>query len=256
MKQNKTILVTGPTGGIGPSICAHLAEKGYDLILTARSEKKLSDLADDLKKKFSASVKCIPSDFSQPESFAEVVKLVSNGLHGLIIMPPQMPPTEQCLPEDSVWEKLFKQSFIGPTALIRELIPALKKPGRSKVVLISGISSAQVLSHYATSNVLRTAWLGQAKTLAHAYGPDGIHFNTLSLGGIMTDRFINKLKENEKKGEGTFEEQMKEEVWNVPLRKYAAPLEVAKAVEGLLSEFSDHITGMNILCDGGFTRAY
>jgi 3-oxoacyl-[acyl-carrier protein] reductase len=47
-----------------------------------------------------------------------------------------------------------------------------------------------------------------------------------------------------------------EETSNVPLRKYGRPEEVAAVVEGLLSDFSDHLTGMNVLCDGGFTRAY
>ena len=72
----------------------------------------------------------------------------------------------------------------------------------------------------------------------------------------MTEKYIAKLKKNAEGGGESFDDQMKEEVSNVPLRKYAEPVEVAKAVEGLLSEFSDHITGMNIMCDGGFTRAY
>lgn len=256
MKQNKTILVTGSTGGIGTVLCHHLAEKGFDLVLTGRTENKLSDLAAALTKKFSVTVKYSATDFNDPKSFNGLLKTVANGLNGLIVMPPQMPPTEDCLPEDLIWEKLFKQSFIGPTALIRDLLPALKKGSRSKVVIISGISSAQVLSHYATSNVLRTAWLGQAKTLAHVYGPDAIHFNTLSLGGVMTKRYTEKIAKIAEEDGVTFDEQMKEEVANVPLRKYAEPIAVAKAVEGLLSEFTDHITGMNIICDGGFTRAY
>jgi 3-oxoacyl-[acyl-carrier protein] reductase len=36
----------------------------------------------------------------------------------------------------------------------------------------------------ATSNVIRCAWVGEAKTLAVALGEKGIHVNTLSLGGI------------------------------------------------------------------------
>ncbi|WP_281040264.1 SDR family oxidoreductase [Rhizobium ruizarguesonis] len=43
---------------------------------------------------------------------------------------------------------------------------------------------------------------------------------------------------------------------NIPLGKYGEPAEVAVAVEGLLSRFSDHMTGLNIMHDGGFTRSY
>jgi 3-oxoacyl-[acyl-carrier protein] reductase len=54
----------------------------------------------------------------------------------------------------------------------------------------------------------------------------------------------------------TFEERLAQETENIPLRKYGDPTGVAAAVEGLLSSFSDHMTGLNILHDGGFTRAY
>ena len=54
----------------------------------------------------------------------------------------------------------------------------------------------------------------------------------------------------------TFEQRFAEETSNIPLRKYGEPDEVGVAVEGLLSAFSDHMTGLNILHDGGFTRSY
>jgi enoyl-[acyl-carrier-protein] reductase (NADH) len=81
------------------------------------------------------------------------------------------------------------------------MMPDPSKGRRSKVVIISAISSVQVLGNHALSNVIRAAWAAEAKTMAFAE-------------------------------------------------------EVSAAVEGLLSEFSDHITGVNITCDGGFTRAY
>jgi 3-oxoacyl-[acyl-carrier protein] reductase len=43
---------------------------------------------------------------------------------------------------------------------------------------------------------------------------------------------------------------------NVPLGKYGTTEEAANAVATLLGPFSDHMTGTNILHDGGFTRAY
>ena len=54
----------------------------------------------------------------------------------------------------------------------------------------------------------------------------------------------------------TFQQRLAEETSNVPLGKYGTPQEAAAAVEGLLSHLSDHMTGMNIMLDGGFTRAY
>ena len=127
---------------------------------------------------------------------------------------------------------------------------------RSKIVIISGMSSVQVLGHYASSNVIRCAWLAEAKTLAFALGDRGIHVNTLSLGGTLTPGYTASLERRAANAGVTFEQRLAEETSNVPLGKYGSPDEVAAAVEGLLSAFSDHMTGVNILHDGGFTRAY
>jgi 3-oxoacyl-[acyl-carrier protein] reductase len=127
---------------------------------------------------------------------------------------------------------------------------------RCKVVIVSGISSAQVMGHYASSNVIRCAWLAEAKTLAFALGERGIHINTLSLGGTLTPGYAVSLERRAAQAGVSVEERMSEETLNIPLRKYGRPDEVAVAVEGLLSPFSDHLTGVNLLHDGGFTRAY
>jgi 3-oxoacyl-[acyl-carrier protein] reductase len=92
--------------------------------------------------------------------------------------------------------------------------------------------------------------------LAFALGDRGIHVNTLSLGGTLTPGYAVSLERRAANAGVTIEHRLAEETSNVPLRKYGTPAEVAAAVEGLLSPFSDHVTGLNVLHDGGFTRAY
>ena len=161
------------------------------------------------------------------------------------------------MPPDSHWSYVFTNGFIGPLALIRGLIPLFKKKERSKVVIVSGISSIQVLSHYAINNAIRAAWVAQAKTFAFSFGADKIHFNTLSLGGVMTNEFIQKLEKEAVEKNISYADILSKHVDNVPLKKYASQLEVSQIIEeGLLSDFSNHMTGSNIICDGGFTRKY
>jgi 3-oxoacyl-[acyl-carrier protein] reductase len=181
-------------------------------------------------------------------------------LDGAVLMPPQPHAANDPLPDPDVWRTLFQTSFIGPLATLKAAIsrmqPDVAAGQRAKVVIISGISSAQVLGHYATSNVIRTAWLGEAKTLAFALGQRNIHINSLSLGGTLTPGYRDSIAKRAAAAGQSFEDRLEAETDNVPLRKYGEPSEVAVAVEGLLSPFSDHMTGLNILHDGGFTRAY
>ncbi|MDQ4060170.1 MAG: SDR family oxidoreductase, partial [Pseudomonadota bacterium] len=95
-----------------------------------------------------------------------------------------------------------------------------------------------------------------AKTLAFALGEQGNHVNTLSLGGTLVPWYKEGLEKRAANAGVTFEERLADETANIPLRKYGTPEEVGVVVEGLLSAFSDHMTGLNVLHDGGFTRAY
>ncbi|MEI8027546.1 MAG: SDR family oxidoreductase [Pseudomonadota bacterium] len=263
MTRQKTILVTGATGGIGHAVCHKLAQSGYSLLLAARDEQKLKTLANELSDIGPGSVKIVSVDMSKEESVASFAKyMLSSGieLDGAVMMPPQIPPTNECLPEPSTWRDIFQNSFIGPLSLLKAAIACMNPDPingkRAKIVIISGISSAQVLGHYATSNVLRCAWLAEAKTLAFALGDRGIHVNTLSLGGTLTPGYTASLEKRAENAGVDFLHRLAEETANVPLKKYGKPEEVATAVEGLLSSFSDHMTGINILHDGGFTRSY
>jgi 3-oxoacyl-[acyl-carrier protein] reductase len=205
----------------------------------------------------------ISLDMARP---AEAVKLadliagIGSPLDHAVIMPPQPHASVEAMPDPSVWRDLFETSFIGPLEVLKTAIacmsPNVAEGRRSKVVVVSGISSAQVLSHYATANVIRTAWVGQAKTLAFSLGPRGIHINTLSLGGTLSPWYRAAIATRAEKNGMTFEERLASETDNVPLGKYGSPDEAANAIKTLLGPFTDHMTGTNILHDGGFTRAY
>jgi 3-oxoacyl-[acyl-carrier protein] reductase len=259
-KMHRTILVTGATGGIGSPLCARLAKAGHSLILAARDVDRLRSLANQLDGTDHTAIPVDMSDDASIHNFGQDLTALGVVLDGLVLMPPPLPRSSDSFPSSETWRSHFQTSFIGPLALLKIAIdsmrPDIAAGRRSKVVIISAISSVQVLGHYAASNVLRPAWLGQAKTLAFALGDRGIHVNTVSLGGILTEGYTGLIAGRAKDAGQTFEQRLAEETSNVPLRKYGHPDEVAAIVEGLLSDFSDHLTGINVLCDGGFTRAY
>jgi 3-oxoacyl-[acyl-carrier protein] reductase len=261
--MERTVLITGATGGIGTALARRLAGSGYGLVLAARTQEPLEALASSISGQRAQNIsteRVDMTDLTSVMGFAGRLAAQDTTLDGVVLMPPQVPPTPHALPGEEVWEGLFHDHFIGPLALLKAAIarmrpdPALGR--RCKVVIVSGISSVQVLSHYATNNVIRAAWLAQAKTLAFALGPQGIHVNTISLGGTLSDHYVDLIRGRAQRAGQTFDQQISEETANVPLRKYGTPEEAAGAIAALLSEFSDHLTGVNIIHDGGFTRAY
>ena len=118
----------------------------------------------------------MPVDMACNESvatFAAALAAQGTPLDGVVLMPSQPHAANDYLPPSSARHDLFQTSFIGPLALLKTAIttmrPEVARGKRCKIVIISGLSSVHVLGHYATSNVLRCAWVDQAKTLAGGF---------------------------------------------------------------------------------------
>jgi short-subunit dehydrogenase len=73
MSEKLTALVTGASGGIGEEIARRLAADGHDLVLVARSEPKLRELATELSAKHKIEARVITCDLAKPDAAAEVV---------------------------------------------------------------------------------------------------------------------------------------------------------------------------------------
>lgn len=157
----RTILVTGATGSIGLAVSDKLAKGGASLLLAARNVNEPRSLCTQLPAGGSGGHhQWIGVDMALDESiqeFADELAARNVILDGAVLMPPQDPPTSDPLPSSAKWREVLQNSFVGPLALLKVAIGAMKPDPangrRCKIVIVSGISSAQVLGNYASSNV-------------------------------------------------------------------------------------------------------
>lgn len=241
-------LVTCATSQIGAAIANKLNQEA--LYLTGRTQSKLEPLSDGLK------ATPVLLDIFDKQSVDTAIASLPDGINKLVFIIPRIEATTEIFPHDEEWAQLFERYFIRPLRLLKGLYRHGKLAPRCKLVAISGLSSQYALSHYAMNNCLRLAWLGQMKSMALHMAKDKISVNTLSLGGVMTDTYIAKLAAKADMAGRTFDEQMAIEVDNIPLSQYAQIDTVAETVVSMLGPMSDHMTGQNLLLDGGFIKAY
>ncbi len=256
-KERKTVIITGASGELG-SATARLLALDYNLILTGRNFTKLKNLQEELKRANPGYYDICTLDFtSKPsrDAFKGYLNQVSTSIAGLVLITPRPEFSGKVLTQDEdVWLEAFQSTFTGPMEALKAALPHLSNP--SKIVVIAGTTSVQLQPEYGPLCVIRRMWTTYTKALSYQLGPQGISVNALSPGVILTDFHQERIKKKSDELCLSYEDQMEKEVANIPLHRYAKPLEVAQTTRFLLSEQSDFINGVNLILDGGFTLSY
>lgn len=239
--QDKTILVTGASSGIGKAIAIESSKMGARVIINGRNEQRLKETLSLLEGDCN---EYISADLSVQVELEKLSKDLP-ALDGLVncagftkVVPFPFATRES-------FEEVLNVNFFAPAELTRLLVKSKKIRKGGSIVFISSVSgvycSAVASSIYSSS---KGAVNGLVKGIAIDLAPKGIRVNSVNPGMIDTDIFSGSAITNE---------QLKEDMKKYPLGRYGKPEEVAFATIYLLSDASSWTTGSNILIDGGYT---
>ena len=239
--ENKTILVTGASSGIGKAIAIECSKMGAQVVITGRNEQRLQETYKQLE---GTQPAYIVADLTKKEDIETLVNQI-DGLNGLVNCAGlTIPKPFKFLQEEDIQE-VMTVNFNAPLLLTQLLIKKKKLQKASSIVFISSISGTKVSaiaeSVYSAS---KAAIDGFCKGLTLELAPQQIRVNTVNPGIIETNIFS---------GGQISEEQLQQNITKYPLKRYGKPEEVAYAVVYLLSDASSWVTGSNLLIDGGYT---
>ena len=157
IKNMPTALITGASKGIGKAIAEKLAAKKTDLLLIARTENLLKELAENLRSKYTVQVYYFVVDLSKPDAVEKIMQwcanktseiniLVNNAGYGL----------SGAFEKYSIQEQIdmMQVNMRVPVQLIHALLPSLHKQDQSYIVNIASNAAYQSvpgLSLYAAS---------------------------------------------------------------------------------------------------------
>lgn len=248
-------LVCGSTQGIGKATALELALSGAHVTLLARDEEKLKTTLDQLDRSQGQEHAMLCVDMSDTIAMASVVGEFA-ALHRVDILVNNTggpPPGLAHEAEIGAFENAFRQHLLGFQTLVRALVPGMKERKHGRIVNVISTSVKQPLPNLGVSNTIRGAVANWGKTLASELGPYGITVNNVLPGATGTERLRNIIANKATKSGDTEAAVTVEMLSEIPLRRFAAPEEIAYAITFLVGPSGAYINGINLPVDGGRT---
>lgn len=238
--NNKKILVTGASSGIGRSIAIECSKMGAEVILLGRNEERLQETIDSMKPGNHFFRILDLNNNQKVDDFINDIEPIDGFVNSAGIINTQL---IAFLKEEDL-RRIMETNFFGPSIFVHKLVKKKKinKPGT--IVFISSLGGNETtsigLAAYASS---KSAILGLSKTMALELASKNIRVNCILPGMIRTELLDNI---------DVSTEDLSKDEENYPLG-YGNPEDVAYAAIYLLSDASKWVTGINLKLDGGLT---
>lgn len=243
--ENKVILVTGASSGIGRGIAIECSKMGAKLIITGRNEQRLNKTFLSLNGDGHIQIVKDLSKQKDIESLVEQCPIINGCVYCAGI--PKLLPVK-FINRESLEEIININSF-APILLTSLLTKKKKFEKKSSIVFISSISGICISTiGESTYSASKGAISGFVKGAALELASQQIRVNSINPGLVETN--ILELA-----GEVFSEQQVIDKIKLYPLKRMGQPEDVAYGAIYLLSEASSWVTGINLVIDGGFTLA-
>ncbi len=257
--QGRVALVGASGGGLGLATAVRLAQEGCDIALCDLKEDKLEKALTAVKAANSdVRVFSYPVDLTKAESIENLLNSVHNDLGTVSILVTNSggpPPGTFDTADDAKWEFAYQLTFMSAVRLIRGVLPGMKKQKWGRIINFTSRALREPIGNLMISNAVRLAVAGMAKTLASEIGGLGITVNNLGPGPTSTDRAIELATARAEKKGISVEEELENTARNIPRGRLASAEEQAASAAFLASDLAGHINGVQLLVDGGETKA-
>lgn len=230
----RTALVTGGSAGIGLAIVDRLLEDGFTVLSLARrtgarSHARLIDVEVDLLDA-AATAQCAREIADQHA----VTHLVHNAG---VIWPKLLEEVEL-----SDLQGLTQLHLGAAISLVQASLPAMRRAGRGRIVLMSSRAATGLQTRTAYS-ATKSGMIGMARTWALELAPAGITVNVVAPGPIQTDMFHDVIPKGSPK--------VAEVAARIPVQRLGTPEDVAHATMFFLADEAGFVTGQTLFVCGG-----
>jgi NAD(P)-dependent dehydrogenase (short-subunit alcohol dehydrogenase family) len=240
--EGKTALVTGASRGIGRAIVLELAREGAKVALNYQSnDAAAKEVADQITRDGGTCV-LVKANLADPKQARGIVKRVADQFGHLDILVNNAGITRDKQigkMTDEEWQEVIQTNLNGCFYCTSAAIPIMTAQSYGRIVNVSSMNGQVGAFGQANYSASKGGIIAFTRTAALELARSGITVNSVAPGYTETDMFA--------KVPADIQAQIKAKI---PLRRFAQPGEIAKAVLFLVAD-GDYVTGQTIGVNGG-----
>lgn len=247
--QNKVVLVTGASSGIGAATAIAFAAEGARVAIVGRNEKKLAVTAKKCEQKGSKPL-VIAADVTKDEDVKRIIKDTINhfGKLDILVNNAGIAPNASILAPDAMetFDKTMSTNLRSVVYLTHLAAPHLVE-SKGNIVNVSSIAALSIIVNYSSAYSTSKAGLDHfTRCVALELAAKGVRVNTVNPGPVKTDIMEST---------GTTAEQRDAMMATIskiiPLGRVGEPEEIADVIMFLASDKARSITGSTYVSDNG-----
>ncbi len=252
--EGKACVVSGVGPGLGRQSALLLARHGADLVLAARRQAVLDEVAAEVRG-LGARAVVVPTDITDAAQCERVMARADEELGGVDVLVNNAFRFDVFQTFEQVdldqWRKIVDTNVFGSLQMTRAALPAMRRRGGGSVVMVASMAARKPPELQGGYAISKGALLTATRVLAQELGPSGIRVNAVVPGwmlGPSVDIYVQMTSDS--RGISR-EEVVAELAAPMPLGRVPSDADVAGTVVYLASDLSSALTGQAVDANGG-----
>lgn len=242
MSENKTVLITGSSRGIGKAIALKLAQSGFDIVVHCRNRVEEAEAVAQAVQKCGQNARILQFDVSDRTQAKAVLEadIEANGAYYGVVLNAGL-TRDNAFPAlgDEDWDIVLRTNLDGFYNVLHPvMMPMIRRRKVGRIVCITSVSGIIGNRGQVNYSASKAGLIGAAKALAVELAKRKITVNCVAPGLIETDILDENLP-------------LEQILSAIPMERMGNPEEVAHAVDFLMDEKASYITRQVIGVNGG-----